>query len=193
MNEPEALQERAESVRRMIRSCHKKHIMLAESRCPRDGRLLAAALELPDGYWIWQAGNRLTKRQSRQEIEAPYLTAYDEPDWDEEFLNAVRQAGLEDLPENVRLETEDRAAKLVVTGLDDPIQIFQPPDWRPTSLLDRSWVTCGCHRNFRLNILGLQVVAVRRALGVGRRSLERIPVTPLGRFPFTRPKDPESR
>lgn len=60
--------DRLDEVRQYI-ELHKQSLRaLAEARCPSDGRLLGAVYQLPDGYWLWVAGERMSPGEMGREM-----------------------------------------------------------------------------------------------------------------------------
>jgi hypothetical protein len=55
-------------VRRYINQNRHRLRPLAEGRCTEDNRLLAAVYRLPDGFWLWRVGERLTREQVLREV-----------------------------------------------------------------------------------------------------------------------------
>lgn len=59
---------RCAEARRYINQNRRSLRTFAEGRCPKDNRLLAAVYGLPDGFWLWRVGERLTREQVLREV-----------------------------------------------------------------------------------------------------------------------------
>ena len=97
MDKPSEADSRHEAICRMMRSRGARHGVIAEIRCLRDGRRLAALLRLHDGFWLWHVGVRFSRSLSRYEAEAQFGDAYDGY-ISEANSAAIREAGLELCP-----------------------------------------------------------------------------------------------
>lgn len=154
---------------------------LASSRCSRDGRLLGAISRLPDGVWIWMAGSRLAPEASRWELWSQYLDAFDETEWKPEIYEQASQYAAEELGEwGGRVGWDSAVMKIVVRGLDDPIELAdrQSPGGRPGLALVRC-VTCGCRTQYLLPVLALVYAGIRACIGIAKPGTHVRPMPPL--------------
>lgn len=172
MNTLPELEARAAQIKEQIKSTRMRASFIAESRCPQPkcGRLLAAALLLPDGYWLWYAGWRLSRDESLRALHWYYMGLTEPEEWlsEAEYYEGSLQAALEDLPNHERLGLDVMIMKVIPP--DDrsdlnplPYWFYQTtysgPDWTPRgvtlwegSMVGLGFVTCGCHRNFRVQV-----------------------------------------
>jgi hypothetical protein len=153
---------------------------LASSRCPNDGRLLGAISRLPDGIWIWMAGSRLSPEVSRRELRSEYLDMFDETEWTSEVYEQASQYADEELREwGGRLGWDPTVMKIVVRGLDDPIELAnrQFPEGSPGLALVRS-VTCGCRTRYMLPVYALVYAGIRACIGIAKPGTHVRPMPP---------------
>jgi hypothetical protein len=159
---------------------------VASSRCPRDGRLLGAISHLPDGVWIWIAGSRLAPEASRQELRSQYLDTFDETEWTSEIFEQASQYADEEIREwGGRVGWDPTVMKIVVRGLDDPIELAnrQFPEGSPGVALVRS-VTCGCRTLYMLPVYALVYAGIRACIGISK------PGTHVRPMPARDPSEP---
>ena len=162
---------------------------LASSRCARDGRLLGAISHLPDGVWIWMAGSWLAPEASRRELRSQYLDSFDETEWSAEIYEQASQYADEELREwEGRVGWDPEAKKIVVRGLDDPIELAdrQSPGGRTGLALVRS-VSCGCRTHYLLAVYALVYAGIRACIGIAKPGTH---VRPMPMPEFSEPRPP---
>ncbi|MEU8358213.1 hypothetical protein AB0C27_19560 [Nonomuraea sp. NPDC048882] len=184
MDKPPEADSRYDAIRRMMRSRGTKHGVIADIRCPKDGRRLAALLQLHDGFWLWHVGIRFSRSLSRYEAEAQFSDAYDGY-VSEADRAAIREAGLEILPEGERLDLMDEVMHVIIQS-DEPIQSYRLPNWTIGGLPSIATGTCRCHRTYLLELFELIRAAAAKVEGVGARSTVHVRPRAIERFPFHR-------
>ncbi|GGK61069.1 hypothetical protein Ppa06_24990 [Planomonospora parontospora subsp. parontospora] len=173
MNVEEDLEARAEQILKEVRSGRMRPAIIADSRCPHRncGRLLAASILLPDGYWLWYTGHRFSRDESLRALHWYYMGLTDPEEWssEAEYYESARQAALEDLPGRARLNFVPTIMKVIPPSSrnnTNPLPfwfyqtVLQGPKWVPRdgvpiwegSIGGMGFVTCGCHRDYRVNV-----------------------------------------
>jgi hypothetical protein len=144
--------ERPRQVLALIATRGKQIRPLAETRCPKDGRLLGAAYHFSDGLWIWSAGHREPPRVARQEAAAFYLDAMDECSSVEEeraLIDIASEILSSDVrsvarPDVMHVEVDQNGADRY--AIKRPTSMVGGKDFLVTE------VSCGCRRAFYLDL-----------------------------------------
>ena len=139
---------------------------LADTRCTHDGRLLGAAYRLPDGVWIWTAGHREPPQVARINAAAHYLDAVDECRCQAE-VQACYDAASEVLSSDVRPVARPAVMRIDAEASDAGFFHFTPGF---SMVLGHEFavseVSCGCRRQFYLDVYGLAKAALANATSV---------------------------
>lgn len=152
--EAEVLMSIAQHGRRLTR--------LAESRCDKDGRLLGATYQLPDGIWMWSAGHRQPPQAIRHEAAAANLDALEDCSTDEE-VRACYGGAIEALASATRQAVSPSVMKIDLDGAGRwsfggtrsfPMSMISGPGFAVSE------VSCGCRRQYYLDIRALVMASL---------------------------------
>lgn len=153
-------EQRHQQIRDQLRRNRKQMRALAEARCPNDSRLLGAVYRLPDGYWLWHVGERMTPEQEHHERLAMAALEYDTL---VEHGTDAAEAWDMVLPDPDSSDTEPRAGysdHLIPLG--DPAKTYASTtvDQLRTRLPGNEFCTCGtCRRTYIINYVVMQYAA----------------------------------
>lgn len=116
------------------------------------------------------AGSRLAPEASRRELESQYLDTFDEAEWTSEIYEQASEYADAELRQwEGRVGWDPVVMKIVVRGLDDPIELAdrQSPGGRPGLALART-VSCGCRTQYLLPVYGLVYAGIRASIGIAK-------------------------